>query len=170
MWHQGEADRTQPAAYHDNLRQLVSYLRACIVEKTGDPSYATLPFIAGTVNRNSTQYNAVVEQAVLQLATEDPNFHVVDMSDCKLGSDVLHFDASGSVDAAQRMFEKLKSLGLLEEEDPTGVPSLPAEGCMNGSNVCYDLQGRQVANGNPANGNLPNIYIRNGRKVLNPSH
>ena len=169
MWHQGEADRTQPAAYHDNLRQLVAYLRACIVEKTGDPSYATLPFIAGTVNRSSTQYNAVVEQAVLQLATEDPNFHVVDMSDCKLGSDVLHFDATGSIDAAQRMFEKLKSLGLLEEEDPTGVSSLPAEGERNGSNVCYDLQGRQVANGTAISGKTPDIYIRNGRKILNPS-
>lgn len=158
MWHQGESDRTQAASYHDNLRQLVSYLRSWLVEKTGDERYANLPFIAGTVNRSSTQYNSQVEQALVQLAAEDANFHVVDMSDCKLGSDNLHFDADGCLDAAKRMFQKLVSLGLFEEEEPTGIHSVlrtntPAE-------VIYDLLGRKCTA--PHKG----IYIKGKRKLI----
>ena len=159
MWHQGESDRTQAAAYHDNLQQLVSYLRSWLVGKTGDERYATLPFIAGTVNRSSTQYNAVVEQAVRRLAEEDANFHVVDMSDCKLGSDNLHFDATGEADAAQRMFDKLVELGLLDEEDPTAIGSpVPS---TKGKGDVFDLGGRKIATGKAAG-----ICIKDGRKVL----
>ena len=159
MWHQGESDRTQAAAYHDNLQQLVSYLRSWLVGKTGDERYATLPFIAGTVNRSSTQYNAVVEQAVRRLAEEDANFHVVDMSDCKLGSDNLHFDATGEADAAQRMFDKLVELGLLDEEDPTAIGSpVPS---TKGKGDVFDLSGRKIARGKASG-----ICIKDGRKVL----
>ena len=168
MWHQGESDRTQPVAYHDNLQQLVAYLRSYLVSKTGDERYATLPFISGTVNRNSTQYNAVVEQAVLQLAAEDENFHVVDMSNCKLGSDNLHFDATGCVDAAERMFGKLTELGLLDDEDPTAITS-PTEDCSQANETIYDLAGRPVKNGQwtMVNGQLrKGIYISQGRKFL----
>ena len=166
MWHQGESDRTQAAAYHDNLRQLVSYLRTYLVGKTGDQSYATLPFIAGTVNRSSTQYNAVVEQAVRQLAEEDANFHVVDMSDCKLGSDNLHFDAVGEADAAQRMFGKLVELGLLSEDDATGASPVPSKGVENGWEGCFDLQGRQWQATGGGQTKSPGIYIMDGRKTL----
>ena len=165
MWHQGESDRSQAASYHDNLRQLVSYLRSYLVSKTGVERYATLPFIAGTVNRSSTQYNAQVEQAVLQLAEEDENFHVVDMSDCKLGSDNLHFDAAGCVDAAQRMFDKLTSLGLLDEEDPTGIKDVQEQkGARSsvGQREIYDLSGRQMGSGKLHRG----IYIQGNRKLV----
>ena len=168
MWHQGESDRTQAASYHDNLQQLVTYLRNYLVSKTGDECYATLPFIAGTVNRSSTQYNAQVEQATLQLATEDANFHVVDMSDCKLGSDNLHFDATGCVDAAGRMFEKLTALGLLEEEDATAITS-PKEPSDMIIGAIYDLAGRPIKNAqcSMTNGQLrKGIYIQAGRKFI----
>lgn len=163
MWHQGESDRSQPASYHDNLQQLVAYLRSYLVSKTGDERYATLPFIAGTVNRNSTQYNAQVEQAVLRLAEEDENFHVVDMSDCKLGSDNLHFDATGCADAAQRMFNKLVSLGLMEEEkdDATPIPTTK-ETCGQAGNEVYDLYGRRILSQQPTKG----IYIQASRKLI----
>ena len=163
MWHQGESDRSQAASYHDNLQQLVAYLRSYLVSKTGDERYATIPFIAGTVNRNSTQYNAQIEQATLQLAEEDDNFYVVDMSDCKLGSDNLHFDATGCADAAQRMFDKIVSLGLLEEEedDPNPIPSTK-ETCDARGNVVYDLSGRRIQNHQATKG----IYIRNNRKLI----
>ena len=168
MWHQGESDRTQAASYHDNLRQLVSFLRSYLVNKTGDNLYATLPFIAGTVNRSSTQYNAVVEQAVLQLAEEDENFHVVDMSDCKLGSDNLHFDAAGCTDAAGRMFGKLTELGLLDDEDATSFAS-PKETCKATNDAIYDLAGRKIADGQAsvsANPLKEGIYICQGRKII----
>ena len=163
MWHQGESDRTQAASYHDNLQQLVAYLRSFLVSKTGNEQYATLPFIAGTVNRSSTQYNAQVEQAVLQLAEEDENFYVVDMSDCKLGSDNLHFDAEGCLDAAQRMFDKLVSLGLLEEEDPTSLPDLKTE-AKNTQNT-YDLDGRYLGKVPSAKASRQ-IYIQGDRKFI----
>ena len=165
MWHQGESDRSQAASYHDNLRQLVSYLRSYLVSKTGVERYATLPFIAGTVNRSSTQYNAQVEQAVLQLAEEDENFHVVDMSNCKLGSDNLHFDAAGCVDAAQRMFDKLMSLGLMDDEDPTGIKDVQEHKgarSSSGQREIYDLSGRQMGSGNLRRG----IYIQGNRKLV----
>ena len=157
MWHQGESDRTYATSYHDNLQQLVAYLRSFLVEKTGNKRYATLPFIAGTVNRSSTQYNAQVEQAVLRLAEEDPDFHVVDMSDCKLGSDNLHFDAAGCTDAAQRMFNKLESLGLLEDET-TPVTSVERDTIPSDDSL-YDLSGRKVSTVTH-----PSIYIQNHQK------
>lgn len=158
MWHQGESDRTQAASYHDNLRQLVAYLRSWLAEKTGDGRYASLPFIAGTVNRSSTQYNSQVEQALLQLAAEDANFHVVDMSDCKLGSDNLHFDADGCLDAAQRVFQKLVSLGLLDEDDPTAVHFVPQTNTP--AEAIYDLSGRKCTAAHK------DIYIKGKRKLL----
>lgn len=163
MWHQGESDRSQAASYHDNLQQLVAYLRSWLVSKTGDERYATLPFIAGTVNRNSTQYNAVVEQAVLQLTEEDENFHAVDMSDCKLGSDNLHFDATGCLDAAQRMFNKLVSLGLMDEEkdDANPIPTTKETCGQTGSEV-YDLCGRRILSQQLTKG----IYIQASRKLI----
>ncbi|MBQ8454015.1 MAG: hypothetical protein IJ537_01550 [Bacteroidaceae bacterium] len=166
MWHQGESDRTQAASYHDNLQGLVSYLRSWLVEKTGDERYATLPFIAGTVNRSSTQYNAVVEQAVHQLAEEDANFHVVDMSDCKLGSDNLHFDAVGEAEAGRRMFDKLVELGLLSEDDATGTSPVPSKGVENGREGCFDLQGRQWQTTGGRQPKSPGIYIMDGQKML----
>ena len=126
MWHQGESDRTRPFDYEQNLSTLVAYLRSYLVQKTGQERYANLPFIAGTVNRKSTQYNSIVEDAQWRLAHNDPNFHVVDFSDCQLGSDVLHFDADGCVTCGKRMFNKLVRLGLVEA-DTVEVPQAPAD-------------------------------------------
>jgi hypothetical protein len=62
-----------------------------------------------------------------KLAKEDPNFHVVDFSDCQLGSDVLHFDATGNVTCGTRMFNKLVNLGLVEDADTIAVSQAPAD-------------------------------------------
>jgi len=96
------------------------------VKKTGNKQYSTLPFIAGTANRNSTQYNPIVEAALWQLADEDPNFHVADFSDCTLGSDNLHFNAEGNVTCATRMFNQLVNLGIVES-DTIAVSQAPAD-------------------------------------------
>lgn len=165
IWHQGESDRTQAASYEANLRQLVAYLRESIVSKTGEERYAHLPFLAGTVNRSSTQYNAEVEAALYRLEAQDPDFHVVDMSDCKLGSDVLHFDAAGCEDAAGRMFAMMKKLGLLETEDDEET-SIPAVGTAapSSDSATYDLSGRKLQCGSIRQPG--NIYIRNNKKVI----
>lgn len=127
MWHQGEADRFRAYDYEKNLRQVVTHIRQYLTKKTGDTRYMKLPFITGTVNRSSTQYNPIVEAAMWKLAKEDPNFHVVDFSDCQLGSDVLHFDATGNVTCGTRMFNKLVNLGLVEDADTIAVSQAPAD-------------------------------------------
>ena len=74
-------------------------------------------------------------------------------------SDNLHFDAAGCIDAASRMFDKLVSLGLLEDEDPTGTASfLPSP---KGKSDVFDLSGRKIANSKQSG-----IRIKDGRKVL----
>lgn len=160
MWHQGESDRTQASSYESNLRQLVAYLRSYLVGKTGVQHYATLPFIAGTVNHASTQYNAEVEASLYRLAGQDPDFHVVDMSDCKLGTDNLHFDATGCEDAAGRMFAKMVELGIFRDEaDP--VATVPATH-RTADAACYDLTGRQI----DPEALCRSLYIQNNRKVM----
>lgn len=116
MWHQGESDRKMGANYYDNLKSLVAHLRRHIVEKTGDEKYAGIPFIAGSVNPQSRQYDRQVEEGKLRLAEEDPNFHVVDLEGCELRSDDhLHFNAAGCVEAGTRMYDKLTELGLVSD-------------------------------------------------------
>lgn len=126
MWHQGESDRFRAADYGRNLHTMITYLRSYIVEKTGDVRYATLPFIAGTINRKSTQYNSTLEAEQNRLTELDPNFHLVDFSDCELGSDNLHFSGNGNVTCGRRMFNKLVSLGLVDA-DTVEVAEAPAD-------------------------------------------
>lgn len=116
MWHQGESDRKMGANYYNNLKLLVSHLRQHIVEKTGDTKYASLPFFAGSVSRESKQYSKQVEEGKMRLAKEDANFHVVDLDGCELRQDDnLHFNAAGCVEAGKRMYDKLVKLGLVSD-------------------------------------------------------
>lgn len=116
MWHQGESDRKKSENYYENLKSLVAHLRQHIIEKTGDVKYVNLPFIAGSVSRESKQYNSLVEESKLRLANDDANFYVVDLNGCELRSDDnLHFNALGCVEAGNRMFAKLVELGLVAD-------------------------------------------------------
>lgn len=117
IWHQGESDRKKADNYYDNLKTLVAHLRKHIAEKTGEVKYASLPVIAGSVSRQSKQYSKVVEESKLRLAEEDKNFHVVDLEGCELRSDDnLHFNASGCVEAGNRVYDKLTELGLVDNK------------------------------------------------------
>ncbi|QVI34667.1 hypothetical protein BVJ53_01900 [Lacticaseibacillus chiayiensis] len=93
LWHQGEADRgsySQTAAdhYYDNLKAVFTYCRQ-LVDKP------TLPIICGTVSHHSEQYDPQVEKSMIQLATEDPNIHMIDMENGTL-LDAYHFDAKSA--------------------------------------------------------------------------
>ena len=107
LWHQGESDRSQADSYHDNLKAVVDYVRTYLVNKTGQQKYARLPFICGTFSKASKQGSPKVAAALYQLQQEDPNFHVVDVSDATLGRDQIHFDAAGAELLGKRMFEKI---------------------------------------------------------------
>lgn len=112
LWHQGESDMRCGSAYHDNLKAVVAYVRQFLVDKTGCEDYASLPFICGTVSRKNKQYNADVEAALYQLAREDNNFHVIDMSEGELQSDQLHFTAPASEYLGKQMYNVMVDLGI----------------------------------------------------------
>lgn len=112
LWHQGESDRHQGKAYYDNLKAVVAYVRAHLVEKTGEKKYAQLPFICGTVARSNKQYSADVEEALYRLAKEDKNFYVIDMADAELQRDQLHFTAQSAERLGIEMYNRLVELGV----------------------------------------------------------
>lgn len=90
LWHQGEGDSLTLAAphYYTNLKALIAHVRSHV-------SNPNLPFIMGTISHTSAQYNAIVEAAQLQIAGEDDNVYVVNMSEGTL-LDPYHFDAVSS--------------------------------------------------------------------------
>ena len=115
LWHQGESDRHQGAAYYENLKAVVAYVRNFLAEKTGEKKYKKLPFICGTVARSNKQYNKEVEEALYRLAKEDKNFYVIDMSEGKLQRDQLHFTAESAEYLGIQMYNRLVDLGVAGE-------------------------------------------------------
>lgn len=116
MWHQGESDRNAAGSYYENFKTMIAYMRNAIYAKTGDEADKTLPFIFGTVCRRSTQYNATVEAAQKQVASEDPNCYVIDMQNATLLSDNLHFDKQATEYLGKKMYNQLVTLGLVSGE------------------------------------------------------
>lgn len=116
LWHQGESDRHQGAAYYENLKAVVAYVRNFLAEKTGEKKYKKLSFICGTVARSNKQYNKEVEEALYRLAKEDKNFYVIDMSEGKLQRDQLHFTAESAEYLGIQMYNRLVDLGVAGEK------------------------------------------------------
>lgn len=112
LWHQGESDHRCGKNYYKNLKAVVEYVRHFLVVKTGDKKYRKLPFICGTVARSNRQYNREVEEALYQLAKEDKNFYVIDMSDAELQRDQLHFTAEAAEYLGVQMYNQLVELGV----------------------------------------------------------
>lgn len=126
MWHQGESDRGAAADYYVNFKTMIAYMRQAIYEKTGDEADLTLPFIFGTICHNSTQYNATVENAQLQVARDVPNVYYIDMSDVTLRSDNLHFDGPATEYLGKMMYNTLVDLNLVEGEKVDAPKPKPA--------------------------------------------
>ena len=114
LWHQGESDRKAPWRYYGNLKAVVSYVRNYLVRKTGDQSYAQLPVVCGTYSEKSRGYKKEIVDALYRLQQEDPNFHVVDVSDATLREDKIHFDATGAELLGMRMYNKLLEIGVIK--------------------------------------------------------
>ncbi len=121
LWHQGESDRTRGDRYYDNLKAVVACIRSHLVQKTRRPQYARLPVICGTFNAASRQGSQQVTDALRKLEAEDPDFHVIDASDCPLGSDQIHFDAAGAEMLGKRVFQVLKPM-LSEKQTSHTTP------------------------------------------------
>jgi hypothetical protein len=105
LWHQGEADRNIADKYYDNLKYLIAYCRGIVGNKR-------LPFITGTISHNSAQYNATIEAAQQQLASEDPYYYLIDMSGATL-LDSYHFDATCSEYFGKMCYDKLIDAGVI---------------------------------------------------------
>ena len=115
LWHQGESDRKAPGRYYDNLKAVVGYVRNYLVRKTGDEGYALLPIVCGTFSEKSRGYKKEIVDALYRLQQEDPNFHVVDVSDATLREDNMHFDAAGAELLGMRMYNKLVEIGVINK-------------------------------------------------------
>lgn len=109
IWHQGEADRNLPDNYYENLKYMLAYVRGVVGNKN-------LPFITGTINRNSTMYSKGVEDAQIRLAAEDPNFHLIDMSGAPLLNDSLHFNAVANKYFGEKVYDCLIDIGVVSGE------------------------------------------------------
>lgn len=114
LWHQGESDRKCPNAYYENLKTMVNHIRQHLVVKTGNKKYAQLPFLCGAVPANSKQYKKQVEDAKLQLAQEDKNFHYIPLEEATFIGDQLHFDRSTAERLGRGMFNKMIDLKLIK--------------------------------------------------------
>lgn len=126
MWHQGESDRNAADSYYTNFKTMIAYMRQAIYAVTGDEADLTLPFIFGTVCHASTQYNATVEKAQLQVANDVENVYYIDMSDVTLRSDNLHFDGPSTEYLGKMMYNKMVELGLVEGEKVDAPKPTPA--------------------------------------------
>ena len=107
IWHQGESDKTAAGSYYNNLKAMVAYVRQHIVTKTGNNSYATLPFFCGTIPHASSLCNSTVEKAFFTLEDEDANFHVIDLRDLTMLSDTKHFDAPSAELFGKRLYNRM---------------------------------------------------------------
>ena len=134
MWHQGESDRGAAADYYVNFKTMIEYMRQAIYEKTGDAQDLKVPFIFGTICHASTQYNATVEKAQLQVARDVENVYYIDMSDVTLRSDNLHFDGPATEYLGKMMYNKLVELSLVDGQPVEAVKPHP------GSNTDIEVE------------------------------
>ena len=111
IWHQGESDRNA-GGYYENLKAMVKYVRDHLVEKTGEPKYASLPFFCGTIPHASSLYSSAVEKAFFTLEDEDDNFHVIDLRDLTMLSDTKHFDAPSAELFGKRLYNRMIDEGI----------------------------------------------------------
>lgn len=111
IWHQGESDRGDLGTgsherYYDNFRNLIAYVRGIV----GNPH---LPVIAGSISHHSEQYDPVVEAAQKRIASEDPDFVLIDMSGAAM-LDPYHFDAAANIYLGEMVFNALIDLGIFQ--------------------------------------------------------
>ena len=74
LWHQGESDRHQAKNYYKNLKQMITYIRTYLVDKTGNKKYANLPIIiGGIIGRYVFHINYYTLLGVLAGANTNPS-------------------------------------------------------------------------------------------------
>lgn len=114
LWHQGEGDYTPATVskyYYKDLKKIIAYIRGiCGNER--------LPFISGTISHLSGQYSAIVEEAQLKVAAEDPYVTYIDMSGAPL-LDAYHFNAASTEYLGKMMYDTLIDYGVISGQKLT---------------------------------------------------
>lgn len=117
LWHQGECDSKNgntAFAYYENLKAVVNYIRNYLATKYGE-EYLTLPFICGTVAKNSGEYHAYVENALYRLQKDLTNFYVINMSLGTFISDGIHFNQETATRLGKKMYNKIVENGYISD-------------------------------------------------------
>ena len=105
LWHQGESDSTTAQNqndYYNNFKDVIAYVRGFV-------GNANLPVVFGSISHLSGQYSSIIESAHFQVASEDDNAYIVDMSSGTL-LDAYHFDASSSEHLGNQMYSIMMTL------------------------------------------------------------
>ena len=110
LWHQGEGDTHDEGVanrYYSNLKNMLAYVRGVV----GNPR---LYFFCGNipVNRVSPDYVSIINSAYARLASEDPYFKVVDMSNAQL-EDGYHFNYQWSIYFGQKVYDLMIDAGII---------------------------------------------------------
>ena len=110
LWHQGEGDADNLAVanrYYDNLKNMLAYVRGIV----GNPR---LDFFCGSISNNnhSNPYKDIINAAYFKLASEDPYFHLVDMSNAVL-EDNWHFNYQWSIYFGQKVYDLMIDAGVI---------------------------------------------------------
>ena len=119
LWHQGEGDMQNEAVanrYYENLKNMLAYVRGVV----GNPR---LYFFCGNIslNRTSPGYVNIINAAYTKIASEDPYFKVVDMSNAQL-EDGYHFNYQWSIYFGQKVYDLMIDAGII-----TGTKINPSE-------------------------------------------
>lgn len=109
LWHQGEADCAEPAAYPARLKQLVAWLRADF----GDPG---LPFVFGQIGAWNPDY-AAFNAMILRQPSQLPHTACVS-ADGLTNMDIAHFDTPSQRELGRRYFRAWQ--GLAAAGGPAG--------------------------------------------------
>ena len=110
LWHQGEGDSDTlevANSYYDNLKNMLAYVRGII----GNPR---LHFFCGSISNNNTynRYKDIINAAYFKLTSEDPYFHLVDMSNAVL-EDSWHFNYQWSIYFGQKVYDLMIDAGII---------------------------------------------------------
>jgi lysophospholipase L1-like esterase len=117
LWHQGETDAGRGSAhsYGPNLKKIISDVR-------NDLNAPELPFVLGHIGSflrpDKFLHADVINNAITDIAENDPYVELVETADLKDGGDRLHFDTASAKILGKRYAKAMKKLaGIMAETE-----------------------------------------------------
>lgn len=108
LWHQGESDASRKNVnYKEDLREVIRNFR-------NELGLHDVPFILGELasfyNKEITDYQGYIDQAMYELAKEEPLVAVIRTKDLNHRGDNLHYDTPSAHIMGERYFEAYQKL------------------------------------------------------------